>query len=66
MNPDYLDFEQPIADLEVKINELRLVGADNKLNINDEIVKLRDKSHKLTDKIFSSLNFSILPPEKTL
>jgi len=55
MNPDYLDFEQPIADLEVKINELRLVGADNKLNINDEIVKLKDKSHKLTEKIFSSL-----------
>ena len=55
MNPDYLDFEQPIADLEVKINELRLVGADNKLNINDEIVKLKSKSHKLTEKIFSSL-----------
>jgi len=55
MNPDYLDFEQPIADLEVKINELRLVGADNKLNINDEIVKLKNKSHKLTEKIFSSL-----------
>ncbi len=55
MNPDYLDFEQPIADLEVKINELRLVSADNKLNINDEIVKLKDKSHKLTEKIFSSL-----------
>ncbi len=55
MNPDYLDFEQPIADLEVKINELRLVGADNKLNINDEIVKLQDKSHKLTEKIFASL-----------
>ena len=55
MNPDYLDFEQPIADLEVKINELRLVGADNKLNINDEIVKLKNKSHKLTEKIFTSL-----------
>ena len=55
MNPDYLDFEQPIADLEVKINELRLVGADNKLNINEEIVKLQDKSRKLTQKIFSSL-----------
>ena len=55
MNPDYLDFEQPIADLEVKINELRLVGADNKLNINEEIVKLQDKSRKLTEKIFSSL-----------
>lgn len=55
MNPDYLDFEQPIADLEVKINELRLVGADNKLNISDEIAKLQEKSRKLTEKIFSSL-----------
>jgi acetyl-CoA carboxylase carboxyl transferase subunit alpha len=55
MNPDYLDFEQPIADLEVKINELRLVGADNRLNISDEIAKLQDKNHKLTEKIFGSL-----------
>ncbi|HTQ99082.1 MAG TPA: acetyl-CoA carboxylase carboxyltransferase subunit alpha [Candidatus Acidoferrum sp.] len=55
MNPDYLDFEQPIADLEVKINELRLVGSDNKLNISDEITKLQDKSLKLTEKIFGSL-----------
>jgi acetyl-CoA carboxylase carboxyl transferase subunit alpha len=55
MNPDYLDFEQPIAELEVKINELRLVGSDNKLNITDEINKLQDKSLKLTEKIFSSL-----------
>ncbi|MFL2840888.1 MAG: acetyl-CoA carboxylase carboxyl transferase subunit alpha, partial [Pseudohongiellaceae bacterium] len=56
MNPDYLDFEQPIADLEVKINELRLVGADNKLNITEEIEKLQEQSHKLTTKIFSSLS----------
>lgn len=55
MNPNYLEFEQPIADLEGKINELRLVGADNKLNIGDEITKLKDKSIKLTEKIFSSL-----------
>ncbi|MDR2213776.1 MAG: acetyl-CoA carboxylase carboxyltransferase subunit alpha [Pseudomonadales bacterium] len=55
MNPDFLDFEQPIADLEVKINELRLVGADNRLNIGDEITKLQDKSRKLTEKIFGSL-----------
>jgi acetyl-CoA carboxylase carboxyl transferase subunit alpha len=55
MNPDYLDFEQPIAELEDKINELRLVGADNKLNISDEIARLQDKSHKLTEKIFSNL-----------
>jgi acetyl-CoA carboxylase carboxyl transferase subunit alpha len=55
MNPDYLEFEQPIAELEVKINELRLVGTDNKLNISEEISKLQDKSQKLTEKVFSSL-----------
>lgn len=56
MNPDYLEFEQPIADLEVKINELRLVGADNKLNLSEEISKLEEKSRKLTEKIFASLS----------
>lgn len=55
MNPNYLDFEQPIADLEAKIEELRLVGNDANLNINDEIAKLREKSNKLTEKIFASL-----------
>lgn len=55
MNPDYLEFEQPIAELEAKIDELRLVGSDNKLNITDEIGKLQDKSVKLTEKIFSGL-----------
>ncbi|HWK54444.1 MAG TPA: acetyl-CoA carboxylase carboxyltransferase subunit alpha [Hyphomicrobiales bacterium] len=55
MNPDYLEFEQPIADLEVKINELRLVGADNRLNISEEITKLQEKSRKLTEKIFGAL-----------
>jgi acetyl-CoA carboxylase carboxyl transferase subunit alpha len=56
MHPDYLEFEQPIADLEVKINELRLVGSDNKLNISEEISRLQEKSLKLTEKIFSSLS----------
>ncbi|MDX1505362.1 MAG: acetyl-CoA carboxylase carboxyltransferase subunit alpha [Spongiibacter sp.] len=55
MNPNYLDFEQPIAELEAKIEELRLVGNDNELNISDEIAKLKEKSSKLTEKIFSSL-----------
>jgi len=55
MNPNYLDFEQPIADLEIKINELRLVGTDNELNIGEEIQKLHEKSTKLTEKIYSSL-----------
>ncbi len=55
MNPDFLEFEQPIAELEVKINELRLVGTDNKLNISEEISKLQEKSLKLTEKVFASL-----------
>lgn len=56
MNPNYLDFEQPIAELEVKIEELQLVGSDNELNISEEIDTLRDKSTKLTEKIFSNLS----------
>lgn len=56
MNPNYLDFEQPIADLEAKIEELQLVGSDNDLNIADEIAKLRDKSIKLTESIYTDLS----------
>ncbi len=56
MNPNYLDFEQPIADLEAKIEELQLVGSDNDLNIAEEIAKLRDKSVKLTESIYSDLS----------
>ncbi|AKH70272.1 acetyl-CoA carboxylase, carboxyl transferase, alpha subunit [Spongiibacter sp. IMCC21906] len=55
MNPNYLDFEQPIAELEAKIEELQLVGNDNDINITEEIAKLREKSSKLTEKIFSNL-----------
>lgn len=55
MNPNYLDFEQPIAELEAKIEELQLVSNDNNLNITDEVGKLRDKSRKLTEKIYSGL-----------
>ena len=56
MNPNYLDFEQPIAELEVKIEELQLVGSDNDINIGDEISKLREKSNRLTEKIYSNLS----------
>ncbi len=56
MNPNYLDFEQPIAELEVKIEELRLVGSDNDINVSAEIEALRGKSTKLTEKIFSDLS----------
>lgn len=51
----YLEFEQPIADLQAKIEELRLVGSDNSLNITDEISRLQDKSRSLTESIFGSL-----------
>ena len=56
MDPNYLDFEQPIADLEAKIRELRLVGTDNDLNISEEIQNLQDKSTKLTEKIYANLS----------
>ncbi len=56
MNPNYLDFEQPIAELEVKIEELQLVGSDNDINIGEEIATLREKSGKLTEKIYSTLS----------
>lgn len=56
MNPNYLDFEQPIAELEVKIEELRLVGTDNEINISSEIETLRAKSTKLTEKIYANLS----------
>ena len=55
MNPNYLDFEQPIANLEAKIEELRLVGNDTEINITDEINRLRNKSISLTESIFSDL-----------
>ncbi|WXU00072.1 MAG: Acetyl-coenzyme A carboxylase carboxyl transferase subunit alpha [Catillopecten margaritatus gill symbiont] len=54
MNLDYLDFEQPIADLESKIEALQNIK--NKLDISDEIQALEEKSRSLTEKIFSSLS----------
>jgi acetyl-CoA carboxylase carboxyl transferase subunit alpha len=56
MNPNYLDFEQPIAELEEKIKELELVSDNQGLNITDEIVKLREKSTKITSKLFANLS----------
>lgn len=56
MDPNYLEFEQPIAELEAKISELRLVGSDNELNISEEIENLKTKSKKLTEKIYSNLS----------
>jgi acetyl-CoA carboxylase carboxyl transferase subunit alpha len=55
MNLDYLDFEQPIAELEEKIEELRRVGVDQDINIVDEITRLQQKSAELTKSIFAQL-----------
>ena len=56
MNLDFLDFEQPIAELQAKIEELRLVGNDNEINIQEEIERLEGKSRSLTESIFSNLS----------
>lgn len=56
MNPNYLEFEQPIADLESKIEELRLVGSDTEVNIGEEIQRLKSKSRELTKSVFKSLS----------
>jgi len=53
---NFLDFEQPIAELEAKIEELRYVGNDKEININEEITRLNKRSSELTELIFSSLS----------
>ena len=55
MDLKFLDFEQPIAELEAKIDELRFVGDDSEINISDEIARLKSKSEALTRSIFASL-----------
>ncbi len=55
MNLNFLEFEQPIAELEAKIDELHYVSDDADVNINDEVKKLREKSRVLTKTIFSNL-----------
>ncbi|MGB5832967.1 MAG: acetyl-CoA carboxylase carboxyltransferase subunit alpha [Thiohalocapsa sp.] len=55
MDLNFLPFEQPVAELEAKIEELRHVGDDNELNIAEEIEHLKTKSRALTQQIFSSL-----------
>jgi len=56
MDLKFLDFEQPIAELEAKIEELRFVGDDSEININDEVARLRGKSETLTKSIFAKLS----------
>ncbi len=55
MNPNFLDFEQPIAELEGKIQELRHASHGQAFNIDDEVRKLRDKLKRKTAEIFKDL-----------
>jgi acetyl-CoA carboxylase carboxyl transferase subunit alpha len=56
LNLNFLDFEQPVAELEAKIEALRKVGNDSALNISDEIARLQERSRELTRQIFSNLS----------
>ncbi len=56
MNTDYLDFEQPLAELEAKINELQNVSDDNAIDIDEELDKLKSKLTHKTEQIFSHLS----------
>ena len=56
MDLKFLEFEQPIAELEAKIDELRYVGDDSEININEEVNRLKAKSESLTKSIFSKLS----------
>jgi acetyl-CoA carboxylase carboxyl transferase subunit alpha len=56
MNPNFLDFEQPIAELQAKIEELRYVTDDSEINITEEIATLGKKAENLTRSIFSKLS----------
>jgi acetyl-CoA carboxylase carboxyl transferase subunit alpha len=51
----FLEFEQPIAELEAKIDELRFVATDDEVNVGEEIARLRAKSRALTTSIFANL-----------
>jgi acetyl-CoA carboxylase carboxyl transferase subunit alpha len=56
MDLKFLEFEQPIAELEAKIEELRFVGDDSEININEEVARLKSKSESLTRSIFAKLS----------
>ncbi|WP_129135568.1 acetyl-CoA carboxylase carboxyltransferase subunit alpha [Luteimonas sp. YGD11-2] len=55
MNPNYLDFEQPIADLEAKIQELRQASAGPAVNVDNEVHALQEKLRRRTAQIFRDL-----------
>jgi len=55
MKQTFLDFEQPIAELQAKIDELRYVHEDSAVDISDEIARLQKKSQQLTKEIYGKL-----------
>lgn len=55
MSNQFLEFEQPIAELDAKIEALRMISSDNELNISDEIARLEAKSKELTQAIFANI-----------
>jgi acetyl-CoA carboxylase carboxyl transferase subunit alpha len=55
MDLKFLEFEQPIAELEARIEALKFVGEDSEVNISEEIARLKNKSESLTRNIFSNL-----------
>ena len=56
MKQTFLDFEQPIAELQTKIDELRYVHEDSAVDISDEIARLQKKSQQLTKDIYGKLS----------
>src|SRR5919206_610409 len=56
MKQTFLDFEQPIAELQQKIDELRFVHEDSAVDISDEITRLTKKSQQLTKEIYGKLS----------
>ena len=55
MNRLFLDFEQPIEELNQKIQALRMIGDDNRVNLSEEIARLESRSAELTHDILSNL-----------
>ncbi len=56
MDMNFLDFEQPIVELEKKLEELRYVGEGGDINISEEIARLQERCQELTKSIFSNLS----------
>ena len=56
MDSNYLEFEQPIAELQAKIDELKNVGSDNAINLDEEIQRLQSKMRQKIESIFKDLS----------